>query len=287
LYAKIYEQPDRVAGYHRYERFAAAVEKSRAPLATLAASEDVYFAVNAILQELRIQPGARVLEIGCGLGYLVYALVQAGYQAEGWDISPIAVAAATRRFGGHFAVRDAHLIDATTASRFDMIVFTSFIEHVSNPIAFVAAAKGLLAPGGAIVLTTDNKSFFNPAPVWHTDLPPVHLWWFTEPGVTAIAQRNGLEASFFDFSEYNAERPWERIGPFPLDAPTVEPRLDAVGAPFAAVPEPERWALFPLTRSLAPALANAVRRTTRPLRRQQPLLGPPRGRRLTLAAHLR
>jgi SAM-dependent methyltransferase len=287
LYTKIYEHPERVAGYHRYEQFAAAVEASRTPLKTLAASEDVYYAVAEILRELRIPPGARILEIGSGLGYLVYALAEAGYRAEGWDVSPTAVAAATQRFGPHFTVQDANVIAPSTAGQFDVVIFTSFIEHVRDPVDFVRAAKALLAPGGSIVLTTDNKSYFDPAPVWHTDLPPVHLWWFTENGVTTIAQRNGLDPSFFDFSEYNAERPWERFGPFPLDAPTVEPRLDAAGEPLAAIPQAEAWALFPLSRSVVPMVANAVRRTLRPLRGKRPLLGAPHGRRLMLAAHLR
>jgi len=286
LYAKIYEHPERVGGYHRYEQFAAAVEASRSPLRTLMDCEDVYFAVGSILHELQTPAGARVLEIGCGLGYLTYALSRAGFAAEGWDLSPTAIAAAIKRFGPHYAVRDANRSDAFGGT-FDVVIFTSFIEHITDPIGFVAAARTLLAPGGAIVLTTDNKSFFDPAPVWHSDLPPVHLWWFTERGVATIAQRNGLGAAFFDFTDYNAERPWERIGPFPLDVPTVEPRLDAAGEPLDTIPEPERWSLFPLNRSLVPAAANAVRRATRALRERRPALGEPRGRRLALAALLR
>jgi SAM-dependent methyltransferase len=287
LYTKIYEQPERVAGYHRYHQFASAVERARSPLKTLAASEDVYFAVAAILRELRLRPNARVLEIGCGLGYLVYALVRAGYAAEGWDVSPPAIEAATQRFGPYYAVHDANAIDAAAAGRFDVVLFTSFIEHVRDPVAFVAAANALRASGGSIILTTDNKSFFDSAPIWHTDLPPVHLWWFTERGIEVIGERNGLKASFFDFSEYNAERPWQRFGPFPLDRPTVTPRLTASGEPLAEVPEPERWALFPLSRSLVPAITNSVRRATRTFRAERSLLGAPRGRRLTVAAVLK
>jgi SAM-dependent methyltransferase len=287
LYTKIYDQPERISGYHRYEQFAAAVEGSRSPLRTLMNCEDVYFAVGSILKQLQVKPGARVLEIGCGLGYLVYALVQAGYSAEGWDLSPSAIATATRRFGAHYSVRNANDEGTLGTTTFDVVIFTSFIEHVTDPIGFVAAAKTLLAPGGSIILSTDNKSFFNPAPVWHSDLPPVHLWWFTELGIATIAKRNKLSAAFFDFSEYNAERPWERIGPFPLDAPTVAPRLTAEGEPLEPVPEAEKWSLFPLSRSLVPATVNAVRRATATFREQRPLLGEPRGRRLALAALLR
>jgi SAM-dependent methyltransferase len=286
LYTKIYEQAAQITGYERYERFARAVEASRDPLRTLAACEDVYFAVDAILRELRLQAQARVLEIGCGLGYLVYSLARSGYSAEGWDVSSTAVAAATRRFGPLFSVRDANQLEDRLAPAFDVVIFTQFIEHVQDPVDFVRAAKTLLAPDGVMIVTTDNKSFFDPAPVWNTDLPPVHQSWLTERGIEAIAKRNGLKASFFDFTDYNAERPWEKYGPLPLDRPTYKPLLDEAGAPIGTVPKPERWSPFPLTRSLYPAISNAVRRLTRPLRAHHPLLGEPRGRRVALAALL-
>ena len=44
-----------------------------------------------------LQPGQRVLEIGCGTGGNVVLLARAGLSVEGWDINSAAIAKADKR----------------------------------------------------------------------------------------------------------------------------------------------------------------------------------------------
>jgi SAM-dependent methyltransferase len=78
------------------------------------------------------------------------------------------------------------------------------IEHLEEPVAVMENALRLLSPGGSIVLTTPNRSFFGYDEPWSTDLPPVHLWWFSEDSINAIAERVSCSVEFVDFTGYNA-----------------------------------------------------------------------------------
>ncbi|MBV9027219.1 MAG: hypothetical protein JO311_01265, partial [Candidatus Eremiobacteraeota bacterium] len=56
-------------------------------------------------------------------------------------------------------------------------------------------------------LTTPNRTYYGYDRPWSTDLPPVHLWWFSEESLRKIAERIGCRAEFVDFTEYNARFP--------------------------------------------------------------------------------
>ena len=59
---------------------------------------------------------------------------------------------------------------------FDGVVMVEAIEHLENPIAAIENAVRLLSPGGCLVLTTPNRSYYGYDEIWSTDSPPVHLW---------------------------------------------------------------------------------------------------------------
>src|SRR5262245_10690260 len=75
----------------------------------------------------RLEPGARVLLVGCGSGRDLIPLLQAGHAAEGVDIAPRALEAARQRLARLGRDVPLHLgsIDSVRlASRFDMTIFS-------------------------------------------------------------------------------------------------------------------------------------------------------------------
>ena len=206
LYELIYQNRALIPGYARYARYAEQVKAQPNPLDFLANAEDVYWAVARHLRARREREPLqlRVLDYGCGLGYLTYALARDGFAATGYDGSRVAAAEATRMFGPCYVSEEWDSFLEANWGAYDVVVMAEVIEHVDDVLTFLARMLTLLAPGGEIVMTTPNKSNWGEAAVWQTELPPVHLWWFSEESQRRIAASLGCEVAFMDFSEFNS-----------------------------------------------------------------------------------
>jgi 2-polyprenyl-3-methyl-5-hydroxy-6-metoxy-1,4-benzoquinol methylase len=109
---------------------------------------------------LDIEPGTRVLDVGCGVGRWSSLLAARGGQVTGMDLSPTMIAEAQRRAKAmhvaercRFLVQDLAQLDA--GETFDLIVGVTVLQHILEPKALQAAVQRMadhLAPGGRMVL---------------------------------------------------------------------------------------------------------------------------------------
>jgi SAM-dependent methyltransferase len=205
LYDAIYRHSSELAGYSRYARYATHCERARDGLGYLADQEDVYWAVAEVLARHPESKAWRIVEIGSGLGYLTAALNAAGYDVTGLDISTEAVAKAQTRFGPHYHRQDVFEPDDSFVGAFDFAILLETIEHVPCPQDFLGAVTRLLTANGSLLVTTPNRDAHPRDAQWRTDLPPVHLFWFTESAVRELAHGIGYSAELVDFSEFNAK----------------------------------------------------------------------------------
>lgn len=119
-------------------------------------------------------PAPRVLELGCGTGFLGDALIgritPADYLMT--DLAPAMAAAARARFAGRaglrFAVMDAA---APVGGGFDLICSSLAFQWLADLPAAVSALRAMLAPGGRLMFTTLAAGSFAEWAEAHGDRP--------------------------------------------------------------------------------------------------------------------
>lgn len=107
----------------------------------------------------RYPSGARVLDVGCGLGTLFSAL--RGGRYHGVDVSPRAVAACRKRFGGaagaSFSVGD--VLHSFPQGRYDVVVLNELLYYFPSAVALRLFRRALeaAAPGGTVIVSMNRS----------------------------------------------------------------------------------------------------------------------------------
>ena len=111
--------------------------------------------VDASIMNLPARSGGRLLEIGCGGGVILRNLRDAGWDVEGTDVDPVAVAnARSKGLSVHLGrPQDLHLEEAG----FDVLLLSHVLEHLHEPRARLADCRRLLKQGGSLVVLTPNN----------------------------------------------------------------------------------------------------------------------------------
>jgi 2-polyprenyl-3-methyl-5-hydroxy-6-metoxy-1,4-benzoquinol methylase len=139
---------------------------------------------------LPAQPGAKLLDVGCGSGERLETMQRLGWTVSGVDFDEAAV-----------KIAKARKLDVYCGSipgvwfppqTFDVITMNHVIEHVPDPIELLNECERILKPGGKVVLTTPNSSCWGRKLFkknWRGLEPPRHLHLFS-PSSIAQALRN-------------------------------------------------------------------------------------------------
>ncbi|MBM3554737.1 MAG: bifunctional 2-polyprenyl-6-hydroxyphenol methylase/3-demethylubiquinol 3-O-methyltransferase UbiG [Alphaproteobacteria bacterium] len=104
--------------------------------------------------------GLRILDVGCGGGLVTEALARLGAKVMGIDAAAeaIAVAKAHAKAAGLKIDYRLGAIEELDAGPFDAVTALEIVEHVADLEAFVAALAGRVRPGGALALSTLNRT---------------------------------------------------------------------------------------------------------------------------------
>jgi len=132
--------------------------------AAIAAVEDRHFWFGArarlIAEELRavLGPlsGRSVVDIGCGTGFVLAVLEQAGMVSTGCDMHESALDYARRRTVGALFLADASDLPS---SQFDAALLCDVIEHAEDDLELLRTAKRTVRPGGVVLVTVPAQQW--------------------------------------------------------------------------------------------------------------------------------
>lgn len=163
------------------------------------------------------ETGESVADLGCGDGTLAWELARQGWRkVHGFDVSESRVALAARRFP-EAQFTSAPFPGSLPPNSLDMVVSDNVLEHVPDPVSFVASIRGALRASGRTVLITPNMESGNYrllGRMWTPELSPhTHIFLFTHEALARLLAQCGFEVerqgSFhvpsYPFSE------WRRI----------------------------------------------------------------------------
>jgi SAM-dependent methyltransferase len=147
-----------------------------------------------IEDSVEMWPFMRILDIGANRGHLVLALcqetmipvvaVEPDSRVSGWGYSEYDVELHEHRF------EDVDLSER----QFDLITCIHTLEHVAEPVPFLAKAAGLLAPGGRIVVEVPDIRVIEDAAIVEEFFNDKHLSHFSGPTLDACLALAGLQS---------------------------------------------------------------------------------------------
>lgn len=178
----------------------------------------------------------RVLEVGCGAGFFVEALLERGIDAEGVDPGPQAQRAAARGL----PIFPIWLEDHQPRAPYDGVAMFELLEHLPDPVQALQRCHRFMKPGATLALSTPSASGL-PARALGRRFPmlcpPNHLEVFSRRGVSVLLERGGFRPfrwiSFSNLDHAALQRSFQR---FFLGSSTPARRVAGVLATMAKAP---------------------------------------------------
>jgi SAM-dependent methyltransferase len=143
-----------------------------------------------------IRPASRILEIGCGSGFMLYPLLAVGHTCVAIEPSGIFSQYVRDRGIPCYRSLDEMRAHGGTNDGFDLVLHYYVMEHLADPVAFLQAQLSLLKPGGRIVFEVPNANdaltTLYGIPAYERFIWVVsHRWYFTEKSLAATIARAG------------------------------------------------------------------------------------------------
>jgi 2-polyprenyl-3-methyl-5-hydroxy-6-metoxy-1,4-benzoquinol methylase len=136
-----------------------------------------------------VPAGATICEVGAGFGHFRAHVGEAQY--TGLEFNQTAIDSARER-GITLLRRDVRDLAAAAPDSFDVTCAFQVVEHVAEPLAFIAAMVELTRPGGKIILSTPNGDGYITRCRELLNAPPHHYTWWEDKTWAWVREKFGL-----------------------------------------------------------------------------------------------
>ncbi len=137
----------------------------------------------------------KVLEIGCGNGFLLKRLEAEGYDCYGVEPSPIAWDHAKNKLG--LKVENCFLSASSYyRQQFDIVILIDVVEHIADMDTFMKEVCSVMNEDGLIFIGTGNIGSLNAriaGPDWGYFVSWEHLSFFNEKSMQFLMDKHGFQ----------------------------------------------------------------------------------------------
>lgn len=149
-----------------------------------------------VLEPFRFSGVARpcLVDVGCSVGALVQEANVRGWRAVGFEPDWHACTLARR----HAPVANSYFgTTSVLGNKVHVAVLSHVLEHVDDPVEFLHAIFGALAPGGVVLVVCPNKAGWIArvqGARWYGYAVEQHVWHFTPQALARVVAQAGFEA---------------------------------------------------------------------------------------------
>jgi cyclopropane fatty-acyl-phospholipid synthase-like methyltransferase len=166
-----------------------------------------------------LKPNHRILEIGCGIGTIVFELNKQGYHITGTDISTEAINYGLKKYGDiPLEVRAAEDLGYEDES-FDVVLSFDVFEHIAKIDKHISEVSRVLRKDGLYLFQTPNKysnvifeTLYHKSLKWRRAHPSLHTPWQLKKRLSG----HGFEIKFVKMNpvnEFTLNKLREKLGP--------------------------------------------------------------------------
>lgn len=177
--------------------------------------DEFCFMLQPLLDKIvRFKRGGKLLDIGAGVGVLMFIAAKCGFLAKGVEISEWASAFARDKKGLDVLTGTLETARLTETS-FDVVTINHVLEHVEFPGELLKNVRRLLKADGLLVIGVPNIGSFMARlrrGKWLSLRPDEHIWHFSPETLKRLVNRAGFEVVYFESKENNAASSWGPAG---------------------------------------------------------------------------
>lgn len=142
-----------------------------------------------------VRRGKRVIDLGCGGGFMADAFRRWGADSHGVDISENSIAYARRHFPQCSFFCDSFEGLGARGLTFDFIFSSELMEHIAGTAPVMEMIVSLSKPGTVVYVATPDAghpTVRDDLMSWQDICPPEHVQWFDQRNMTLLFEKYGF-----------------------------------------------------------------------------------------------